>query len=141
MEVKDRLPVLIKISPTLPSDSLQKIIEMAFKFEFDGFVVGNTLKVEEGGLSGKKLKLLADAQLKKVYEIVQKEKVIMGVGGILNFEDLLDKLALGASFFQVYTGLIYRGPFFIKELCQKLDQLCEKMGVKNYAELVGKTLK
>ncbi len=137
MEVKDRLPILIKISPTLPSELLQKIIEIAMRYELDGFVVGNTLKVDGGGLSGKKLKTLADAQLKQVYEIVKKEKIIMGVGGIMSFEDLRDKLALGATFFQVYTGLIYRGPFFIKELCQKLDVLCQKLGVKNYAELVG----
>lgn len=137
MEIKDRFPIFIKISPTLSSDDLQKMVEIALKFEFDGFVVGNTQKVSEGGLSGKKLKPLADAQLKRVYEIVKTEKIIIGVGGIMDFKDIKAKLALGAQFFQVYTGLIYRGPFFIRELNQKLDRLCQKMGVKNYSELVG----
>ena len=55
----------------------------------------------------------------------------------MNFNDLLDKLSRGASLFEVYTGLIYEGPLFVKTLNHSLARHCEKMGVKNYLELVG----
>lgn len=143
-------PVLIKISPDLNKKSLTQTVELACDYGFDGFVVSNTtlnrgaLKtpdpIEKGGLSGKGLTKLANAQLKQVYEIVGRKKLIIGVGGIMSFEDLKVKLSLGASLFQIYTGLIYQGPFFVKELNQKLDQFCEREGVKNYQELIGEPL-
>ncbi len=143
-------PVFIKLSPGLAED-LPKIVDLAVKQGFDGFVVSNTTpnrpllkasprvleKIGRGGLSGKALASLSNAQIKRVYDIVGKEKIIMGVGGIVSFEDLLEKMASGASLFQIYTGLIYRGPFFIHELLKKLDRYCKKMGVESYCDLVG----
>jgi dihydroorotate dehydrogenase len=147
-------PVLIKLSPDLETGPLHAIIELALKFDFDGFVLTNTTtrrdglktpteKIEHigrGGLSGAALTALANDKIKQVYEMVGTKKIIMAVGGILSFQDLLTKLKLGASLFQVYTGMIYHGPFFIKKLNQELVKYCEKCGARNYAELVGKKL-
>ena len=146
-------PHLIKISPDLEPAKLKRLLEIAGENDFDGFVVGNTtrkrthLKKEiekkwgsRGGLSGKALTEPANAQLKKVFEIVGKEKIIIGVGGIMNFSDLLTKISHGATLVQVYTGLIYNGPFFVRDLNKKLVRLCKKIGVKNYQELVGRPM-
>lgn len=144
-------PVLIKLSPDLETDSLREIVDLALKFDFDGFVLTNTTtrrdglktsaakigQIGRGGLSGAALTALANDKIKQVYNIVGNKKIIMAVGGIMSFEDLLTKLKLGASLFQVYTGMIYHGPFFIKKLNRELADFCERLGVKNYAELVG----
>lgn len=134
---KSKKPHLVKLSPSLPLEQLKKLCESALKLGFDGFVVSNTMPTSEGGVSGKKLLVQANAQLKKVFEITKGQALLIGVGGILSFEDLLTKLALGAEFFQIYTGLIYRGPFFVAHLNNQLANFCKKTGVKNYRELVG----
>lgn len=150
-DLKDTKPIFIKISPDLQKQKLHKLIDVALKYEFDGFVISNTTKKRpqlksklseeqktKGGLSGKALKKLADKQLKQVYDIVGTNKLLIGVGGIFEFSDILTKLRYGASLFQIYTGLIYQGPALIKNLKRQLAEFCEKEGVTNYRELVGK---
>lgn len=144
-------PVLIKLSPDLAPQDLEKIIEICFDQDFDGFVVSNTTSQREqlktnpkilqeigrGGLSGKGLTNLADKQLQRVFHLVGQKKIIIGVGGIMNFNDLLAKISAGASLVQVYTGFVYNGPSFVKQLTQQLAAFCKKQGVKNYKELIG----
>ena len=45
---------------------------------------------------------------------------IIGVGGIVDVESAAEKLDAGATLVQVYTGMIYRGPFFAAELARGL---------------------
>lgn len=149
--LKIKKPILVKLSPVLEKPELQKIVEQACQDGFNGFVLSNTTPMREGletssnqikrigkgGLSGRGLLKIANQQLSSVYQIVGNQKILMGVGGIMDFKDLILKLSLGARYFQVYTGLIYRGPFFIKNLSRKLAQFCERMGVKSYQELIG----
>ena len=40
---------------------------------------------------------------------------ILGVGGIMNEEDMKLKLSYGANLAQVYTGFIYSGPWQVKK--------------------------
>lgn len=148
---KFKNPLLIKISPDLDKPSLHKLVDLACKYDFDGFVLTNTttqrplkrtlqkkiLDIGRGGLSGQALREMSNSQLHMVFDIVGRNKLLIGVGGIMGFEDLLQKLKCGASLFQVYTGFIYNGPLFVKQLNQQLDAHCKKLGVKNYMELVG----
>ena len=41
---------------------------------------------------------------------------IIGVGGIFTAEDVINKLNLGASLVQVYTGWIYEGPSMVSSI-------------------------
>ena len=41
---------------------------------------------------------------------------IIGVGGIFTAEDIINKLNLGASLVQVYTGWIYEGPSMVSSI-------------------------
>src|SRR3989338_1281677 len=137
LKKKSKKPHLIKVSPTLPLQQLNSLCESALKLGFDGFVVSNTSATSEGGVSGRRLLSQANAQLKNVFEITKGKALLIGAGGILSFEDLLTKLSLGAEFFQIYTGLIYRGPFFVAHLNKQLANFCKKLGIKNYRELIG----
>ncbi|MBX7149772.1 quinone-dependent dihydroorotate dehydrogenase [bacterium] len=152
---KKKKTVLVKLSPSLKPESLEKLLKHADDCGFDGFVVSNTSpermnlisspqalqKIGSGGLSGHGVLHASNDLLKRVYAITGPSKIIMGVGGIMSFEDLLAKLSLGASHFQVYTGLIYKGPFFIYELNKALLAYCKKLGVDQYLDLRGKPLK
>jgi dihydroorotate dehydrogenase len=45
---------------------------------------------------------------------------IIGVGGITDVTGAAQKLDAGATLVQVYTGMIYRGPFFAADLARGL---------------------
>jgi dihydroorotate dehydrogenase len=45
---------------------------------------------------------------------------IIGVGGITDFASAGEKLDAGATLVQLYSGLIYRGPFFAAKLAWAL---------------------
>jgi len=44
------------------------------------------------------------------------------VGGILSEYDALEKIKAGADLIQIYTGLIYEGPFLIKRINRYLAE-------------------
>lgn len=46
---------------------------------------------------------------------------IIGAGGITDARSAAEKLDAGATLVQVYTGMVYRGPFFAAELARALD--------------------
>ena len=46
----------------------------------------------------------------------------MGVGGIMNGRQAMEKQNAGANLLQVYTGLVYGGPAFAADLCAYLVQ-------------------
>ena len=75
-----------------------------------------------GGLSGPPL-------LKRTKEIVTRsrarlgaDKTIIGVGGISSATDAREVLAAGADLLQVYTGFIYGGPTFVRDLLLELGR-------------------
>ena len=41
---------------------------------------------------------------------------IIGVGGVMNPLDVIEKLEAGATLVQVYTGLVYAGPSLVKQI-------------------------
>lgn len=147
---KQDKPHLIKISPDLDPEKLTKLVEIALKQGFDGFVVSNTTRerhmisakipaelMTRGGLSGAHLSYLANQKLAHVFSIVGKDAPLIGVGGVMNFSDMLLKFSFGASLVQIYTGLVFNGPLFVRKLNQKLKDHCEKLGIKSYRDLIG----
>ena len=48
--------------------------------------------------------------------IIISEIPIMAVGGVLTTNDAIEKLNAGASLVQIYTGFIYEGPWFTKQI-------------------------
>jgi dihydroorotate dehydrogenase len=60
---------------------------------------------------------------------------LIGVGGILSVNDAAAMLAAGARAIQVYTGLVYNGPGFVKCLNLGLLGVMECVGAKSLEEL------
>jgi dihydroorotate dehydrogenase len=62
---------------------------------------------------------------------------LIGVGGIFNAEDAYEKIRLGASAVQIYTGWIYRGPGLVPEINQGLLRFIERDGFKKVQDAIG----
>jgi dihydroorotate dehydrogenase len=52
---------------------------------------------------------------------------IIGVGGIHSAADAGEKLDAGAALVQIYTGMIFRGPFFARDLAWALNDRQNKI--------------
>jgi dihydroorotate dehydrogenase len=125
-----RKPVFIKISPDIEISDLENISKAAIEMDF-GLIATNTtikrdlLKIEyanmEGGLSGAPLLNSSNEILKKTVALIGGKIPIMASGGIVNCEAAAEKLELGADLLQVYTGLIYEGPFFVKDILKYMS--------------------
>ena len=96
----------------------------------DGVIATNTtiqrkglnshLSSQKGGLSGAPLTQISNQMIKEIYKRTNGALPVIGVGGIMSPYDAAAHLEAGASLLQVYTGLIYHGPGFVKNILQNL---------------------
>ena len=75
-----------------------------------------------GGLSGRPLFARSTQLLQTVRTALGAGPVLIGVGGIMDAADVRAKLAAGADLVQVYTGLIYGGPGWVRSLLRGLPR-------------------
>tara|TARA_X000000368_G_scaffold299659_1_gene238682 strand:+ start:859 stop:1806 length:948 start_codon:yes stop_codon:yes gene_type:complete len=125
-------PLLLKISPDLSEKQLLDIISVIETENLDGVIATNTtisrenlksnpkLFIESGGLSGKKLTSKSNEVIRFIHKNSNGSFPIIGVGGIFDYEDVIEKLECGASLVQIYTGFIYEGPSLVKKINKKL---------------------
>ena len=140
-------PLIVKISPDLSLTQLKDICKVLLDLAVDGIIVSNTTINEEiskklnskkkGGISGYPLKKLADNILANVYNITEGKIPIIASGGVISKEDALNKIKLGASLVQVYTGLIYNGFDFVQECNDYINQYIKENNYNNISEIIG----
>jgi len=123
------VPVLLKISPDLSWPQIDAVLTVVAEFRLDGLIATNTTIArpgpfaavgEAGGLSGAPLRRRSTEIIGYVARATQGRLPLIGVGGITDVASAAEKLDAGASLVQVYTGMIYRGPFFAAELARGL---------------------
>jgi dihydroorotate dehydrogenase len=128
------IPILLKIAPDLTNQQLDDIIDIVKTTKINGIVATNTTisrdnlsydekYIEElgnGGLSGKPLTQKSTEIIKYIVEKSNKTIPVIGVGGIMTVEDAIEKLEAGACLIQIYTGFIYNGPGFVKEINKEI---------------------
>jgi dihydroorotate dehydrogenase len=123
----NRVPIVVKISPDETDESLKRMANTIVNLGIDGMIATNTTTShnavsgfpqgnEEGGVSGPPLFSRSTACLRILKQVVGEDVTLIGVGGIQNLQDIREKLAAGAKLVQLYTGLIYEGPFWVKKL-------------------------
>jgi dihydroorotate dehydrogenase len=122
---KRRVPILLKIAPDLEFSQVDAVLGVVSDFHLDGLVATNTtlerpgtfLAVgESGGLSGAPLRARSTGMIHYVSRATGGRLPIIGVGGVSDALGAAEKLDAGATLVQVYTGMIYRGPFLAAEL-------------------------
>lgn len=132
----EKKPLLLKIAPDLTDAQLDDIIEILNQLELDGIVATNTTisrdqisltdkeiqHIGAGGLSGKPMEARSNEVIRYLRNKLSDKIPIIGVGGIMNEEDVFRKLEAGASLVQLYTGFIYEGPGIVKRINQALVQ-------------------
>lgn len=120
------VPLLVKASPDLNENQLQKISEIFLEMEIDGVIATNTslsrdhliskYSNESGGLSGTPLHKKSNRAIKILNDSLSGRIPIIGCGGIMDVQSAKETLASGASLLQLYTGLIYQGPGLVREI-------------------------
>ena len=48
-----------------------------------------------------------------------------------------DKFSAGASYVQLYTGMVYKGPGIVKNIKKELIQILKKEKIKNIQQAIG----
>ena len=123
-------PILLKIAPDLTDDQLSDVVEIVMELSIEGIITTNTTisrsdletgkevvdNIGAGGLSGRPLHDKALDILKRTSEISEGRIPLVGVGGIDSAQTARDRINAGASLIQVYTGLVFKGPFLIKKI-------------------------
>ncbi len=132
-----QVPVLVKLSPHLGREELEKVLDAGARNGVSGYVIANTIKTEQGGLSGPLLLEESREMVSLVHELTSGKTVIIGVGGINSAESAYRMIRAGASLVQLYTGLVYQGPGLVNKINQGLAGLLRRDGLKNVQEAVG----
>jgi len=124
-----RVPVLLKIAPDLTWPQIDAVLGVIAEFALDGVIATNTTLArpgffktvnEAGGLSGAPVRRRATEIVGYIAKTMGGRLPIIGVGGIGDVIGAAEKLDAGAALVQVYTGMIYRGPFFAAERARGL---------------------
>jgi len=122
-------PLLLKIAPDLSYQEIDRIVSVLLDLDYSGIIATNTtlhrpadLKSDEaGGLSGGLyLRRRSNEVINYIYRSTEGKLPIIGVGGVDSVEAAGEKIDAGASLVQLYTGWVYRGPFFARELAKAM---------------------
>jgi dihydroorotate dehydrogenase len=139
-QLKRPLPLFLKIAPDLEPSPLCDVAEVVRNNGFSGIIACNTtigrpaslleqhVAMETGGLSGQALREMAQSRLGYLQSIGGELRLI-GVGGIATAEDAHRRMAAGARWVQLYTGLIYEGPMVVRRINAGLLQMGYNGGV------------
>jgi dihydroorotate dehydrogenase len=122
------LPVVVKLPPfdgEIEREVVLALAGIAAEHGAAGLTCANTrpheeprLAVGRGGLSGRDLSAHTPEMVRAVAEATGLP--VHASGGVSTPEDVRACLEAGAATVQVYTGLIYRGPGLVGELCRGL---------------------
>lgn len=121
-------PVLVKIAPDLSDADVDAIADLAVELGLAGIVATNTTisrqglrtpgvdELGAGGISGPPVARRAVEVLRRLYGRVGDRLVLISVGGIENADDAWERITAGASLLQGYTGFIYGGGLWAKQI-------------------------
>jgi dihydroorotate dehydrogenase len=139
-------PLLVKIAPDLEDPEVETIVGTAVNLGLAGLIATNTTVSREGlrtalneagGLSGKPLRKRSDAVVRLAYRTARGRLPIIGVGGIFSASDAFEKIAAGASLVQAYTGFVYGGPMFARDINAGLARILFERGFASLDDAVG----
>ncbi|GAA2048841.1 quinone-dependent dihydroorotate dehydrogenase [Williamsia deligens] len=145
------IPVLVKIAPDLSDDDIDAIADLAAELGLDGIVCTNTTigraglrtassEVEAmgaGGLSGAPLADRSLEVLRRLYARVGDRMPLVSVGGIETADQAWERIRAGASLLQGYTGFIYGGPMWVRDIHDGLAARLRDNGFATLVDAVG----
>lgn len=142
-------PVLVKIAPDLSDSDVDEIADLAVELGLAGIVATNTTVSRDGlktpgvealgagGISGPPVARRAVEVLRRLYRRVGDRLVLISVGGIENADDAWERITAGASLLQGYTGFIYGGGLWAKQIHDGIARRLHDGGFASLADAVG----
>ena len=148
-------PLLVKIAPDLNESEIEAITGIAMDLKISGIIATNTTisregltsdsaiigKAGDGGLSGKPVYKRSNEVISMIHQYSQGKLPIIGVGGVFSATDAFEKIAAGACLLEAYTGFIYQGITFARELNFGLLKILKEKGYNSLDEAVGSMVK
>ncbi len=146
--LNSKIPIVVKIAPDINDEEVEKISEILITNKVEAVIISNTSNVsreklqdvqkhQKGGLSGKPIENLSNILISKFYSFLKNQIKIIGVGGVDSGSSAYNKFISGASYVQLYTGMVYKGPNIVNLIKNDLAKLLLKDGVKNFTEIIG----
>ncbi len=131
-------PVLVKIAPDLSDADIDEIADLAVELGLAGIVATNTT-ISRDGLAPRRrdwarryLRAAARARsaevLRRLYGRVGDRLVLISVGGIETADDAWERITAGASLLQGYTGFVYGGGLWAKQIHDGIAGGCATAG-------------
>ena len=141
-------PVMLKISPDMTDEVIDRITDVLMETPLDGIVATNgshgreglrtsrtTLeKIGSGRLSGAPLTRRAVEIVRRIHTRSGGTYPSIGVGGLMSADDVRAMLNAGADLVQLYTGYIYEGPGLVRNVCRALIDEAEELAAMRAAE-------
>ena len=140
------LPILVKLAPDIEQALLDQILDFLLSYKVDGVIISNTTfsrdglqeSIDEvGGLSGAPLFSKACDLIAYTYKRTKGQLPIIGVGGVCCAQDAFDMMKKGAHLVQVYTSIIYEGPFVAREINKGLSRLVHESKFDSIGDIIG----
>ena len=149
INLKSKIPIVVKISPDISNNQIDIISEILLRYKVQAIIISNTtessrenlsdiLKHQKGGLSGKPIAQKSNKLIAKFYNLLKGKIEIIGVGGVDSGQSAYEKFLVGASYVQLYTGMVFQGPNIVGKIKKELKELLINDGVKNFREIIGK---
>lgn len=143
-----RLPLLVKVAPDLDETQIRDVAEVAIETDIDGLVATNTTverpaslrsasKTEAGGLSGRPLFERSTRILHELRAATGGRLPLVGVGGVSSGGEALAKIKAGASLVQLYSAMVFEGPFIARAIARDLSARLTAEGFGSLSEAVG----
>jgi len=88
-------------------------------------VEGSPFAAEAGGLSGAPVRNKSTRTIRTLSQALDGALPIIGVGGITEGFDAVEKIEAGASLVQIYSGFIFHGPQLVADAANAIK------GMKN----------
>lgn len=142
-----RPPVFLKVAPDLEGEQIGGVVRSAIEHGIDAIIIGNTTisrpplasrdAGESGGLSGAPLAALALARLRDFRAATGGQMPLIAAGGISNADHVWERLRAGASLVQLYSALVYEGPWLAARITADLKRLCDRHGVARLNDIIG----
>jgi len=124
------VPLLVKIAPDLADADVDAVADLALELGLDGIIATNTTISRDGlvspaaevaaagagGLSGPPLRDRSLAVLRRLRDRAGDRLVLVAAGGIETPDDAWERLRAGATLVQAYTGFVYGGPLWPRQM-------------------------
>ena len=148
IKFKSTISIAVKIAPDIKTKDLDLIGNVLLNNNVKLIIISNTSdgtrdnlkninKLEKGGLSGKPIEEKSNLLINEFYKIFKNKIKIIGVGGVDSGKSAYEKFISGASYIQLYTGMVYQGPNIVNSISEELNDILSSNGVKNIEEIVG----